>query len=120
MHMTAINWFEIPVTNLERAARFYETVLATTLKREVFFGVPHAVFATDGRSTGALIFDPKRKPSGDGTVLYLAANHRLDECAARVAGAGGKMIVPRTELGGAGAFVILEDTEGNQVGLHTI
>ena len=32
----AINWFELPVTDLARATKFYETVLATKLKPEVF------------------------------------------------------------------------------------
>ena len=30
----AINWFEIPVTDLDRAQAFYEAVLAAPLRRE--------------------------------------------------------------------------------------
>ena len=30
----AIDWFEIPARNLDRAQAFYETLLATTLRRE--------------------------------------------------------------------------------------
>ncbi len=29
----AINWFEIPVSNLDRAAAFYEALLASPLRR---------------------------------------------------------------------------------------
>ena len=51
----AINWFELPVTDLARAQRFYETVLATKLKPEVFNGVPNALFPTDKGVGGALV-----------------------------------------------------------------
>ena len=40
----ALTWFEIPTQDLDRAVRFYETVLGVHLKREVFGGVPHAIF----------------------------------------------------------------------------
>src|ERR1700751_2021770 len=41
---TAINWFEIPVANMDRALSFYEKVLGRTLKREDFGGGVMAVF----------------------------------------------------------------------------
>ena len=33
-HRNAINWFEIPVSNLDRAQKFYETLLGTAIRRE--------------------------------------------------------------------------------------
>ena len=41
--MHSVTWFELPTKDLERAAAFYEKVLGLSLKREVFFGVPHAI-----------------------------------------------------------------------------
>jgi uncharacterized protein len=47
--------------DLDRAATFYETVLGTTLRREVY-GYPLAMFPASREGvTGALVFDPKRK-----------------------------------------------------------
>jgi hypothetical protein len=118
----AINWFEIPVTEMSRAVKFYEDVLGTSLKRENFLGVSHAIFSVGerGETTGALIHDDKRPPVAGGSVVYLSVNHRLDECLSRVHAAGGKVLVPRTDIGPAGVFAVLQDTEGNTVGLHTV
>jgi predicted enzyme related to lactoylglutathione lyase len=38
---------------------------------------------------------------------------------ARVERAGGKVVVPRTDIGAAGAFALVRDPDGNIVGLHT-
>ncbi len=34
MTRNALTWFEIPVTDIDRAQRFYETLLARDLRRE--------------------------------------------------------------------------------------
>ncbi len=119
--MSAINWFEVPVLEMSRAVAFYEAVLGVSLKRENFFGVPHAIFPVrePGGATGALIDDAKRRPVAGGAVVYLSANHKLDACLDRVGPAGGTIVVARTDIGPAGAFAIVTDTEGNTVGLHT-
>lgn len=84
--------------------------------------MPHAIFPVGerGETTGALIEDAQRPPVAGGSVVYLSVNHRLDECLGRVSAAGGKVLVPRTDIGPQGAFAILQDTEGNTIGLHTV
>ena len=116
----AINWFEIPARDMDRATRFWETVLARPLKREVFGGVPHAIFSNgdDKSVSGALVNDGKRQPWGQGTLVYLDAGRDLDGCIARVERAGSKVAVPKTDIGEHGAFAVVIDTEGNAVGLH--
>lgn len=114
----AVNWFEIPTIDIARAATFYGKVLGAELRREDFGGLAHAVFpAGDKAVSGALVQDTKRKPGGSGPLLYLNAP-ALDACLARVAGAGGKVAVAKTDIGPHGHFAIVEDTEGNLVGLH--
>ncbi len=117
----AINWFELPTQNLDRAARFYQTLLGIELKREVFAGVPHAIFPRAAKDDviGALIEDAKRQPSSVGTLLYLNANGKLDACLARLGDAGGKVVLPKTSIGPMGFIAIVADTEGNHVGLHS-
>jgi predicted enzyme related to lactoylglutathione lyase len=114
----AISWFEIPVTDMDRAARFYEAMLAIQLKREVFGGNPHAIFAARPGVAGALVKSPQLEPSAAGARVYLDARGELDACLARVAGAGGAVILPRTDIGEPGFIAIVRDTEGNAVGLH--
>jgi predicted enzyme related to lactoylglutathione lyase len=114
----AINWFEIPVTDMARAVRFYETVLGTTLKREVFGGHDHSIFmAPEPGVAGALVKAPHLEPSAAGARVYLDTPE-LDTCIGRVAGAGGAVIMPKTDIGEPGWIAIVRDTEGNAVGLH--
>jgi predicted enzyme related to lactoylglutathione lyase len=117
--MNAINWFEIPVTDLERAATFYETTLGIALKRVSFGGAPIAIFPADEPGVaGALVIDARRKPGVDGSVVYLNATGKLDECLKRATRAGGEVILPRTPIGEPGFIAFVRDTEGNRIGLH--
>jgi uncharacterized protein len=116
-------WFEIPCADLERAARFYETILDRRMKKDDF-GDPGDRMrffpAAPGGVSGALVKRPFRKPGGGGTMVYLNCDGELDDVIARVREAGGLMLMPRTVIpGGHGAFACLKDTEGNHIGLHT-
>jgi predicted enzyme related to lactoylglutathione lyase len=116
----ALTWFEIPTLDLNRAVQFYETVLGVHLKREVFGGVPHAMFpAGQSDAGGALIQDGHRKPSSEGTRIYLDAGGKLDACVDRVRGAGGMLLMPKTDIGDPGFIAVFRDTEGNSVALHS-
>jgi predicted enzyme related to lactoylglutathione lyase len=116
----ALTWFEIPTQDLDRAVRFYETVLGVRLRREVFGGVPHALFPVGETDIGgALIHDDHRKPSLGGTLVYLDAAGKLDACVERVRGAGGTLLMPKTAIGEYGFIAVLGDTEGNSVALHS-
>jgi uncharacterized protein len=114
----AVNWFELPVVNLERARKFYETVLGTTLKPEVFGGTPMAIFPYQDGVGGALVQDTRVRPSSDGTAVYLDAAGALDACVRRVEAAGGKVLLPKTDIGDPGFIALMLDSEGNRVGLH--
>ena len=116
----AVNWFEIACTDLDRACRFYETVLDTRLRREEFQGSKMAVFpAAEPGVAGTLVCRPESRPGAGGSVVYLNVDGKLRECIDRTARAGGKIVVPYTSIGEMGAFALLCDTEGNVVGLHS-
>lgn len=114
-----VNWFEIPVTNLDRAAAFYDRLLETSLRKEIFGTRPMAIFqsAKDGAG-GAILLDPMRKPSADGTLVYLDARGDLEGCLRRASEMRAEVILPRTDIGDPGFIAILRDSEGNLVGLH--
>lgn len=118
----AINWFEIPVQDMDRAQRFYETLLAQPLRREPMGPQTLAVFPyADGTVGGALLAGPQvsAPTSGSGVLVYLNAGQHLAPALARLAEAGGHIVTPRVDLpDGMGAFVHFTDSEGNRVGLH--
>ncbi|MFT3818386.1 MAG: VOC family protein [Rubrivivax sp.] len=120
----ALNWFEIPVRDIDRAQRFYEQVLQRTLKREAMGPeLTLAVFpyAQGEGAGGCLMAGGALAPAAQGTLVYLDAGPRLDDAVARVAGAGGRVLQPRVDLpDGMGAFVHIQDPEGNRVGLHAM
>lgn len=114
-------WFEIPVSRLDRAQQFYETVLGVSLRRENMGGGAMAVFPYGGKphSSGALIAGEHCEPSVQGSVVYLGVDD-LAPVLERVLANRGDTIVPRTELpNGIGFFAQFIDSEGNRVGLFS-
>ena len=119
----AISWFEIPVRDLDRAQRFYETVLDRKLARETMGEERLAIFpAGEGRAQGCINIGPQPvAPSTSGTRVYLDASPSIDAALSRVADAGGKVVVRKTALpSGMGYWAHMSDTEGNIVGLHAM
>jgi predicted enzyme related to lactoylglutathione lyase len=116
-----ISWFEIPSTDFERAVRFYETVLATELRRENVGDQPIGIFQYAEPATGGcVIHGPTAKPSADGVVVYLNAQPNVDAVLALVEKAGGKVQGPVVELPqDIGYIGFFTDTEGNRIGLHS-
>lgn len=118
-----ISWFEIPVQKLDRAQKFYETVLATTLRREAMGPMTMAMFGdTDAVVGGCLLAgEGTPEPATHGTLVYLNAAPSLDAALARVEAAGGRITTPKVALpDGMGFFAHMTDTEGNRVGLHAL
>ncbi|MFN3847945.1 MAG: VOC family protein [Spirosomataceae bacterium] len=119
--MNAINWFEIPALDLERAFQFYSTVLNGNVRKGTFgngdlilFNVP---FNTGEAVGGSIVVRPDLKPTADGPVLYLNAFGKLTEVVGKVESAGGKVIVPEINLGKFGFAAVIIDSEGNKIGL---
>ncbi len=115
-------WFEIPVLELARAQRFYETVLGVTMRQETIFDQTMAVFAGGETDvTGALVCDPSYVPSATATTIYFNGGPDIAVPLARVEKSGGKILIPKTALPpGMGFFANIQDTEGNRIGLHSM
>ncbi|WP_109694643.1 VOC family protein [Chitinophaga deserti] len=121
-----VTWFEIPVTDTPRAKKFYETILDIEMrtvqagdKEELTFfpSDPNIVQATSGRVTGVLTNSPEAKPGAEGTLIYLNAYPEIQTVLNKVVPAGGKILTPK-HLIKAGYIAIIQDTEGNRIGLH--
>jgi hypothetical protein len=117
----ALNWFEIPVRDMDRAQTFYEKLLAKPLRREAMGPQTLAVMPYDEAGVGGCLFAgaDAPAPTEQGTLVYLNAEPSLDAMLARVAPAGGRIARPKVTLpDGMGVFAHIIDSEGNRVGLH--
>jgi predicted enzyme related to lactoylglutathione lyase len=117
--MRLVAYFEIPVTDLDRAAAFYEVLLGVRLERTVVDGHPMALFPPvdgAGQATGALAAGESYVPSVDGTRVYFEVDDVAGVLARGVAG-GGLVLYPPTSLGDGDQVAELEDTEGNRIAL---
>ncbi|MGH8494402.1 MAG: VOC family protein [Moraxellaceae bacterium] len=119
-------WFEIPVSDIRRAHRFYSEALKLEIGavQPCPSGVPDlemAVFShQDGAVAGALIKSAENRPSKDGTIAYLNAGADLQQTLDRLPGLGAEIIVPKTLIAPEiGYFALFRDSEGNTVGLHS-
>ena len=122
MKTNAINWFEIFVSDFDRAKTFYEKILARPLIPVSTEGCQMGLFAEGGdKGTGGAITKMNEfKPGPGGTIVYLDAEGDLDGVLARIPEAGGKVIRDRMAIPPHGFIGIFEDSEGNVVGLHSM
>lgn len=115
-----IVWCDIPVTDLDRAIRFYSEVLGTAVKKQELAGTTMGVLPhNDGEVGGCLVGGTEHKPSDGGAMIYLNANGRLDAALAAVTLHGGKIVQPKHQIGPFGFRAVVLDSEGNRIALHS-
>ena len=118
-----LNWFEIYVSDLERAKKFYETILDIKMENMdmgdmKMYAFPYA--PGSGKVSGALIYHAMRQPSENGALIYLNGNPDLQIVLDRVSTAGGKVTMPKTKITDEiGYMAFFVDSEGNGMGLHS-
>ena len=118
----AINWFEIPVTDIERASNFYSQVLDAELQKQEVMGTQMAFLPMGGQDGvgGALCQSEMHKPSQEGAVVYLNGGTDLSNPLSRVENAGGKVVMPKTKISDEiGYMAFFTDTEGNKLAFHS-
>lgn len=118
-----VGWFEVPVTDMDRAKAFYNTVFDIDIQVQDFGGVQMGWFPyAEGKSgaSGSLIHHEAYVPSDTkGVLVYFSSADVANEMG-RVEAAGGKIVKAKTqispEVGYMGIFI---DTEGNRMALHS-
>ena len=119
-HANPVNWFEIPVTDMGRAKRFYESVLAVEITDSEMGPNKMGWFPMEmgaAGSPGTLILGDGYTPSHDGSLVYINVD-AIDPTLEAISGNGGKTLMPRMSIGQHGFIAHFEDTEGNRVALH--
>lgn len=120
MHFT--QWFEIPVTNMERAISFYGDVFGVKLEPNQINNLVMAWFPMkpgEAGAPGALVQAENYTPSHEGTLIYATVTN-IEEMLKKVTAHGGKVLMQKTDIGEHGFFAHIEDTEGNRLGIHSM
>ncbi len=122
MLKNSISNFNIPVIDFDRAVNFYSYLLGYDLQIMEFHNSRLGVFQFDPESGGvggALIKDENAKPSKEGTIVFLHAGEDLQKSLDRIR-KNTVIVSEKSSLGpDMGYFAIIEDTEGNRVGLYS-
>jgi predicted enzyme related to lactoylglutathione lyase len=122
MPRNPVGWFEIYVQDMDRARRFYETVLGTTLSR--LPSPDSEMWACPGGpdqpgSAGALVKMASVRSGGNSVLVYFSCA----DCAiegGRVASSGGRVVRDKLSIGEYGFVVLAADPDGNMFGLHSM
>ena len=125
MSADTLCWTDIPVTNLDRAIKFYSAVLGKEVRRlsegRMEYGLmPHG----EQNASGCLVVrgdsgGVDNRPSANGPLIYLSAEGRLDEAVETARKNGGKVLRARQKIGEHGFRAVIIDSEGNRIALHT-
>lgn len=119
-----VGWFELYVSDLERAKAFYQAVLNRPMEDLPLMPgsdmqmCAFPMTANGAGAAGALVKSPKMGPGGGGTLVYFSTPDCATE-AARAQAHGGKVLQPKMSIGSYGFIAIVQDTEGNIIGLHS-
>ncbi len=119
----SINWFEIPVADINRAQIFYEAVFDITMERNDMEQMQMAFFpfeSGNGKATGAIVQSAMHIPSQEGAIIYLNANPDLELALGKIEDAGGGVLIPKTQITEEyGYMAFYNDTEGNKMAMHS-
>jgi len=116
-----VSWFDMYVSNLARAKKFYETVFNIQLVDFPAEWGKQAAFPSDYEGlniSGALVEKAERVANGNNTIVYFDSEDCTTE-EARVEQAGGKIIASKMSIGEFGFVSLIMDTEGNTIGMHS-
>ena len=118
-----VTWFEIPVTDMERAKQFYSHVMEVDFKDDEMDGFKMSIFNSEENAvSGMLVKGDDYLPSKTGAVIYLNGGADLSVPLDRAVAKGSEVLWPKTAIndGECGYFAQFLDSEGNRVGLYSM
>ena len=115
-----IVWADIPVTDMDRARKFYAAVLQADI--ELMDGANGDVAflpMEPGSVSGDLVRGEFAKPGAGGITVYLDSKGDPEGMIARAVAAGGQVAMPVSDMGEMVGFIgHFIDSEGNRIGVH--
>ena len=112
-------WFDIPVSDLDRAAAFYRGVLGIAVDKAQFDEFTFCVLQHENGNGGCLILKPGEVAANAGILVYMNVEGRIRDAMDRVTALGGKVLEPTHAIGPHGFRAVVLDSEGNRIALHS-
>lgn len=120
--MNKVVHFEIPADDLDRAKKFYQNIFGWRINdvSQMNYSMVTTVETDEkqmpkeaGAINGGLM---KRQAPGESPVIVINVPS-VDEYVNKVEQAGGKVAMPKMQVGDMGLYARVADTEGNVIGL---
>jgi predicted enzyme related to lactoylglutathione lyase len=122
--MANIGHFMIPADNVDRAKEFYHALLGWTIEPPVAAADPAAMaemqyhdISTGAAQKGTMNTGGLYKRHRNEPILNFVIVNDIDTVQAKVEKLGGRIMMPKNEIRGVGQVVMIQDTEGNVIGL---
>lgn len=125
MSADTLCWTDIPVTNLDRAIKFYSAVLGKEVKKLSEGGMEYGLLPHEEQNaSGCLCVRSDsggidNRPSANGPLIYLLVEGRLNEAVEAARANSGKILRARQQISDHGFRAVIIDSEGNRIVLHT-
>ncbi len=121
---TFVNWVEIPVTNMNRAKQFYETILDVKLQETKFSnGLTMAFFPVEQTGIGGALceLETEYKPCNTGVIIYITADPDIETVLGKVQKVGCEILQKKKQISESpehGHMALFIDCEGNKIALY--
>jgi predicted enzyme related to lactoylglutathione lyase len=118
-------WTDIPVTNLDRAIKFYSAVLGQEVSKMAEGGFEYGLLPHQEQNASCCLcvssdsVGNKNQPSQTGPLIYLSVEGRLNDAVKAARENGGKVLEEKQQIGPHGVRAIIVDSEGNRLALHS-
>jgi len=111
-------WFDIPIADLDRSAKFYRAVLGVGVEKETYGDLSFCVIDHEDGNGGCLVRN-EAEITGAGVLVYLNVDGRIRDAVSKVRPNGGTVIQDTHAIGPHGFRAIVIDSEGNRIALHS-
>jgi predicted enzyme related to lactoylglutathione lyase len=118
--MPNIAYFQIPADDVGRARKFYQSLLGWKIEPDTTLedkSLEWQNIETGEPKEGTMNMGGLYKRMGPGPIMNFVEVEDIEKVLARVEKLGGKVMMPLDTIKGVGLVTVIQDTEGNIIGL---